>query len=139
MSEMQAQEESSTGVYKHRLKKQALWYLFVGGSSAVIEYVLFLCIFHLFDVSLLIANGVAVVTATVYNYILSSQVTFRGARHPVWSLISYLVLWVVNFFLSTYMISLMLLIGIPSWIAKGGMQVCVAVWNFFLYKFVVFR
>lgn len=121
------------------MKRQGLWYLFVGGSSALIEFVLFQVLYSLFHMGVAPANVVAVVVATVFNFLMNRTVTFKSTSNPVRSLILYLVLFAVNLALSTWAITAMISVGVHSAVAKIITQVAIATWNFFIYRALIFR
>lgn len=120
-------------------KRQGLWYLFIGGSSALIELAIFEGLYRLVGLAVAPANIIAVVLATAYNFLMNRQVTFRSTANPVRSLVLYLLLFAANLALSTWAIGVMIDFGVPSTIAKLITQVAIATWNFFIYKAVVFR
>ena len=120
-------------------KRQGLWYLFVGGSSALIELAIFEGLYRLVGLAVAPANIIAVVLATAYNFLMNRQVTFKATSNPVRSLVLYLLLFAANLALSTWAIGVMIDFGVPSTIAKLITQVAIATWNFFIYKAVVFR
>ena len=121
------------------LARQGGWYLFAGVSAALIELGLFELLFEAAGVPLAAANIIAVVVATVYNFLVNRNVTFQSASNPVRSMVLYALLFAVNLCITTAAISAMVSAGVNSALAKLIMQACVAVWNFFLYRHVVFK
>lgn len=121
------------------MKRQGLWYLFIGGASALIELVIFQLLYSLFHVGVAPANIIAVVVATVFNFLMNRNVTFKSTSNPVRSFILYLLLFVANLAFSTWAIAVMIGIGVHSAIAKLITQVAIATWNFFIYRVFIFR
>lgn len=119
--------------------RQGLWYLFIGASSALIEFVLFQLLYSVFHLGVAPANITAVVVATVFNFLMNRTVTFKSTSNPVRSLILYLVLFAVNLALSTWAIAAMISVGVHSAVAKIIAQVAIATWNFFIYRVFIFR
>ena len=119
--------------------RQGLWYLFIGGASALIEFVLFQVLYSLFDVGVAPANIIAVVVATVFNFLMNRNVTFKSTSNPVRSLVLYLLLFAANLALSTWAIAAMIGVGVHSAVAKIITQVAIATWNFFIYRKFIFR
>ena len=119
--------------------RQGLWYLFIGGASALIEFVLFQVLYELFHVPVAPANISAVVVATIFNFLMNRNVTFKSTSHPVRSLFLYLLLFAANLALSTWAIAVMIDLGVHSAVAKVITQVAIATWNFFIYRRFIFR
>ena len=119
--------------------RQGLWYLFIGGASALIEFVLFEVLYSVFHVSVAPANIIAVVVATVFNFLMNRNVTFKSTSNPVRSLILYLLLFGANLGLSTWAITAMIDVGVHDALAKVITQVAIATWNFFIYRKFIFR
>jgi putative flippase GtrA len=114
-------------------------YLVVGVSSAAIEFVLFVLGNSVLHIDVVISNPVAITCATVFNYILSRNYTFKTTKSPVRSLLLYALLFVFNQVFSTTAIVLLTGMGIPSPLAKVLTMGCIVLWNFVLYRKVVFR
>lgn len=120
-------------------KRQGVWYLFVGGSSALLELAIFQGLYSLAGLAVAPSNIVAVVVATVYNFLMNRSVTFKSTSNPLRSLVLYLLLFAANLAFSTWAIGALIGLGVPSAIAKIMTQAAIATWNFFIYKAVVFR
>ena len=119
--------------------KQSGWYLFAGVSAAVIELALFHLFYTYIHFPVGISNVCAVLIATTYNFIINRNVTFKSSTNPIRSSILYICLFVINLTITTFSISFLIDIGVKPIIAKGIMQVCVACWNFFLYRYIIFK
>ena len=118
---------------------QAIKYLVVGGSSAVIELVLFQLLSAVFAIPLAAANVVAVVVSTVFNFLVNRNVTFKSTSNPLRSLVLYLILFALNTTFSTVAISLLAAHGVYPLVAKVCTMACIVLWNFVLYKKVIFK
>lgn len=118
---------------------QAIKYLVVGGSSAVIELVLFQLLSAVFAIPLAAANVTAVVVSTVFNFLVNRNVTFKSTSNPLRSLVLYLILFVLNTTFSTVVISLLAAQGVYPLVAKVCTMACIVLWNFVLYKKVIFK
>lgn len=119
--------------------KQAASYLLVGGSSALIELVLFQGLYALAHLGIAAANIIAVVASTVFNFTVNRSVTFKSAGNPVRSLVLYLILFAFNMTFSTLVIAWLVGLGAHSVAAKLATMVCITLWNFALYRKVVFK
>lgn len=113
-------------------------YLGVGAMTAFLELVLFQGLYSSGIVGVAPANVIAVLTSATVNFLVNGNVTFKGLQNPVRSLIKYAILFVFNTIFSTTVISLLVSIGWPSFVAKVLTMLCVVTWNFILYRKVVF-
>ena len=118
---------------------QAIKYLMVGGSSAVIELVLFQLISVVFAIPLAAANVTAVVVSTVFNFLVNRNVTFKSTSNPLRSLVLYLLLFALNTTFSTVVISFLAAQGVYPLVAKVCTMACIVLWNFVLYKKIIFK
>ena len=116
---------------------QGVLYLGVGAMTAFLELVLFQGLYSSGIVGVAPANVIAVLTSAAVNFLVNGNVTFKGLQNPVRSLIKYAILFVFNTIFSTAVISLLVSIGWPSFVAKVLTMLCVVTWNFILYRKVV--
>lgn len=119
--------------------RQGFWYLFAGGSAALLELILFQCLYAVLGVDVAISNIISVVIATIYNFFFNRTVAFRSASNPFRSAVLYGILFLLNLTITTCAISAMVAAGVHSVLAKIIMQACVVCWNFVLYRKVIFR
>lgn len=124
---------------KHNVVKQAMSYLLVGGSSALIELVLFQGLYAMAHLSVAPANIIAVIASTVFNFTVNHSVTFKSTGNPLRSLMLYLILFAFNMTFSTLAISWLVGFGVHSILAKLATMVCITLWNFVLYRKVIFK
>lgn len=118
---------------------QAFKYVVVGASSAVIELALFQVLSAVLGLALTYSNVIAVVISTTFNFLMSRNVTFKSTSNPVRSLALYLLLFAFNTTFSTVCISFLAAQGIYPLVAKVCTMACIVLWNFVLYKKVVFK
>ena len=118
---------------------QAIKYLMVGGSSAAIELVLFQLLSAAFAVPLAAANVTAVVVSTVFSFLVNRNVTFKSTSNPLRSLVLYLLLFALNTTFSTVVISLLAVQGVYPLVVKVCTMACIVLWNFVLYKKIIFK
>lgn len=119
--------------------KQGIAYLAVGGGTALLELGLFQLLYKLVEVPLGASNVIATIIATATNFLLNRNVTFKSTSNPMRSLVLYCLLFLANTTISTMAIKALVGAGVMSAIAKVIMQCCVVVWNFFLYRLVIFK
>ena len=85
------------------------------------------------------ANVTAVVVSTVFNFLVNRNVTFKSTSNPLRSLVLYLILFALNTTFSTVAISLLAAHGVYPLVAKVCTMACIVLWNFVLYKKVIFK
>jgi len=116
-----------------------LRYLLVGGASAVFELGLFQVMFQLTAHNVAISNPVAVTAATVLNYALNRSWAFKSRVNVARSAMLYLGLFLLNLAFSTAVIAQAVAMGALPIVAKAATMVCIVLWNFVLYRKVIFR
>ena len=121
------------------LLKQGGFYIFAGVSAALIELALFTVLNSFTGLGIASANIISVVVATAYNFTLNRSVTFKSTSNPARSAVLYTMLFAINLAITTFAIGALTEAGLQAPVAKLIMQVCVAVWNFVLYKRVIFK
>lgn len=136
-SQTKSNASDNTNADKSIVRQGGL-YLFVGITSALIEVLLFQLLYRTGILGIELSNIVSVVVATAYNFVLNGRVTFQSQSNKLLSLVKYLLLLVANTTITTFAIKYLVEIGLDSLVAKIIMMVCVACWNFFLYRKFVF-
>ena len=120
-------------------QKQFMKYIFVGGLTALLELMLF-AIFRLiafFDIAL--SNIIAVTTATLCNFFLNRGWSFKANSNIFRNLILYVFLFLINLSFSTYAIAFMVKAGMVDVVAKLVTMILITLWNFVLYRKVIFK
>lgn len=121
------------------IQKQFLKYLLIGGSTAVFELLIYTFLRRVILLELSLSNIIAVVIATVINFIINKGWAFKSVSNLPRSVMLYLILFLLNTFFSTNAIILMVKFGIFDVIAKLVTMCCITMWNFILYRKVVFK
>ena len=121
------------------LAAQVSKYLGVGAGTALLELALFWVLSSLVQWDVALSNVVAVVVATVTNFLLNRNVTFASTSNPVRSAALYLLLFAFNTAFSTVVISWLASLGAPAIVVKVGTMACIVCWNFVLYRKVIFK
>lgn len=117
---------------------QILTYLAVGGGTALLELIIFSVLYYALALDPAISNIIAVLIATATNFLLNGTVTFRGSSNLLRSVILYILLFLFNTCFSTATISYFVNAGLPALGVKLFTMVCIVIWNYVLYKRVVF-
>lgn len=121
------------------IQKQFLKYLIVGGSSAALELLLFTFLRKAAGFSITISNVTAAVTSTVFNFLVNRGWSFKAASNFIRSVILYLILFFLNTVFSTNAIAFMVSLGVFDVLAKLITMGMITMWNFVLYRRVVFK
>lgn len=120
-------------------QKQFIKYIFVGGSSAVCELGSFTVLRSIVELEISTSNIIATIIATTFNFILNRGWAFNNNSNLSKSMVLYLCLFLINMIFSTWFIGILVNIGVMDFVAKLITMVMVTVWNFVLYKKVVFK
>ena len=143
MKNKEKYQEHEEHQYQHQkqqqIPKQILKYLFVGGTSALFELLLFVFMLKSLGINLQISNVIATGTATALNFLMNRSWSFKSSSNFSRSLALYLLLICFNLMFTTYTITIMVNRGIVDVFAKFITMGVVIVWNFFIYKKVVFK
>lgn len=117
---------------------QGVRYLLVGGSSAALELAIFWTLSNPLHLGVRISNVIAVFIATVCNFAMNRQWTFKSSSHWMRSAVLYLTLWTLNLVFTTSVIGYAADHGFNPTLAKIGTMAVVTLWNFWLFRKVVF-
>lgn len=118
---------------------QLLKYLFVGGSSALLELILFSIMTYIAHIDVSIAAPVSLLFSTLYNFFMSARFTFRSTQHVLKSALGYCALLIVNTLFASFAVQALVALSIEAIIAKLITMACYTCWNFVLYKRFIFK
>lgn len=118
--------------------RQFVKYLVVGGSTALCEVLLFTLLVRVIELRIDLSNIAAVILATILNYSLNKIWAFQSRVEVNRSLVLYMMLFFFNLAFSTYAIYILVRWGIPDVIAKLISMAFITIWNFMLYRKVIF-
>ena len=121
------------------VKAQGARYLIVGSLSAVIELLVFSLLFYFVQVPIKYSSPAALLFSTIFNFILSSTWSFKGAKNIVRSIVLYILLFLINTLFSGWASDALFSLGCPGIFAKILTMACIVSWNFILYRKVVFK
>lgn len=113
-------------------------YLFAGGSSALIELLIFQSLCSLLHDSVVVANLIAIACSTVYNFAFNRNVTFKSSSNVVRSGVLYCLLLLFNSAFSTCFIAVASGMGLLPIVAKIISMCCTVCWNYVIYRKVIF-
>lgn len=135
----QASSRKNPGEASPTIKQQGLSYLLVGGLSAAIDLGGFQLLYTLLHWPLAVSSVTSIVVSTAFNFLMNRNATFKSTSNPARSLLLYLVLLCANTVFTTVCISLLVQLGIHSALAKVFTMTCTTMWNFVLYRKIIFK
>jgi putative flippase GtrA len=124
---------------RSRLAQQSLRYVVTGLTSALFEYLLFLGCYELLQIPAVVSNVVALLAATALNFGMNRLWAFKSSSSLTGSMVKYGILFTFNLIVSTLAVAWFIALGFPAALVKLITMICVASWNFVLYRKVVFK
>ena len=121
---------------------QLLRYLLSGLFCAGLEYSVFQLMHQILSLSLIVANTIAYALAFIFNFLITKFLVFNAPQKSSarYQFLAYSLLVAFNYTLGTWLLVYL----VESWHFQAGLSKIfsmgvVAVWNFFIYKKVVYR
>ena len=117
-------------------------FILTGGSAAFLEYASFVMIREMTHWSVAVAQIISFIIGFVVSFLLNRQWVFSDSAKKHWQeqILAYSLLAIVNIGLTaTLMVFVVDNLGISQWFAKFVMMAMVAVWNYFIFKKVIFK
>jgi putative flippase GtrA len=117
-------------------------YLFIGGTSAVLEYSCFLLLVAIMGVGVIIPNVISFLLGLIYTFLMHHFWTFKGdhthaAHHQF---VAYATLALINVLATSFVIALLVHdLHILPFIAKLICMSLVATWNYLLLNKIIFK
>ena len=128
---------------RYNRNNQFIKYVIVGSTAFFTEYCLFLLLPHNTSSSLVVAQTMSFSAGLVISFLGNRTLTFKeGGQYkhaPRAQFMRYLLLAVVNIFLTNISITLLVKFGISASIAKLMVMVLVVAWNFVIFQKIIFR
>jgi putative flippase GtrA len=121
---------------------QFLRYLIVGLGCAGLEYGSFLLLHHGLHWGLISANTLAYGLGLLASFSFNKLWVFAGRQQhqTPFQLAAYCLLAFVNYSLGTWLLLyLAQTLGLYAWLAKGVSMFAIVVWNFLIYKKIIYR
>ena len=117
----------------------AVRFWIVGGLSFVIDLGLLTLLKEVFHVDLWIATPIAFIVSLLFNFWAQRVFTFRATNHAHVSFVKYSLLVVFNIFATDLIVNWVNLTQAGYGIGKIVATGITTVWNFYLYKYWIFR
>jgi len=121
------------------IQKQFIKYLLVGGSTAVFELILYTFLRRVICLDLSLANVIAVIISTILNFVINRGWAFKTASNLNRSIMLYLILFFLNTLFSTKAIIVLVKFGVLDVLAKFITMCMITMWNFVLYRKIIFK
>lgn len=132
-------------------RRQFTRYVIVGGSSFIFEYTLFTLIYHFYKdrgvqvlgfnvTGEIFANSVSIFIAFWFCFILNRIWSFQSKGNILRQFLYYLGLFAFNMLATNFLIHAMLVyLGISPRISKVLVMGAVVLWNFVIYRTVIYK
>jgi len=128
-------EFKKTDLYEHFTK-----YVATGLMSVTIEYSLFRLMLDILEIHYLIANTIAYIIVFWFGFLMYKFWVFKSRGNTRRQLILYLVLFTINIgALNGLMYVLSGIVGIPPEFSKIMAMGSVVLWNFIIYRKVIYK
>jgi len=129
-----------TTQYFWSVRHQFAKFLFVGGSGIFLDIGLLIFLKEFFAINAVLAVVLNQLIVMVYNFTLNKYWTFRSNAMPHRQLVRYLVLIGCNYVFGIGMMYVFhQIFGFDYRIVRLGTIGVMGVWNFFVYKYWVYR
>lgn len=127
------------GVFKH----QSLRYIVVGGTAFILEYGSFLGLYYLLNMQIVPSNAASFLFGLSVSFYLNKFWAFKSDKHLLSKysqVVIYGVIAAFNVVVSSIGASLLVRnLDVPAFIAKVLLIMLIAIWNFLLFHFLLFR
>ncbi len=127
---------------KLKISLSLVKYVVVGVSAFLVEYISFLVLFRQLGLSIVGANILSFVFGLMSSFILNRLWTFNDASHrhkTTKQFGMYTLLAVINLALTIAIVQVLVNLDIRADISKLLAMVVTSLWNFILFKLVIFR
>lgn len=114
-------------------------FLLVGGLSYALDLGLLVVLYEFFGVELWLATPVAFLVSLVFNFLLQRIFTFRATNKRGFSALKYILLVILNIFVSDLIVTGFDAFGWSYMAGKTTATVLTTVWNYFLYRHWIFK
>ncbi len=128
-----------SGLFSARISKQFVRYLITGISAALLEYLIFNILFFLTK-ALYVSNTAGMTAGLVLSFALNRVWSFESRGRIDRQLVMYIALFIVNLLISNYAIHILAdVIGILPALSKAMVMGMIVIWNFVIYRKVIYR
>lgn len=132
--------EKISGFIKSDTFRQLVRYLITGVSAFIAEYLIYMFLFKVLKIDYAISMSIAFTIMFVVTFIVSRKWTFESTGNARRQFALYLLLFLFNLAFGNYvMMRLLVGAGVPESIAPFIKTAMITMWNFLLYKYVIYK
>jgi putative flippase GtrA len=116
-------------------------FLLSGGTAALVDYSTFLCMFYIFSAAVVVANIISFSAGLVTSFLLNKKLVFKG-NHEKGTHVQiaiYISLALLNLIISSAAIDYLHSMGVAAAVAKFILIGVVAIWNYFIFRKLIFN
>ena len=127
-----------------RKRQQLVFYVISGVASLVADYSTFIILYYICNLSVEISAPIGLVVGFVVSFLMNRLWTFKhqaskGKRQSIKQLTLYLVLFIINNLFTVVFINYLASIGVLAAVSKIFSTIIITLWNYVLYKKVIFK
>lgn len=120
--------------------KQFVRYLITGGSAFLLEYLFYLLMVNVFKIRYDISSVIVFTTMFVLTFLATKLWTFESKDRTVQQFLMHGALFLFNLiFASYYLVRLFVDLGVSVYMAPVLKMAVVVIWNFLIFKFIIYR
>ncbi len=121
--------------------RRLILFLIAGGSAATFQLIVYYILSRIFDIQYLLASGISFTLAVIVSFLLQKYVTFENRDKNISGQFSlFFVLALINLNMNTIlMVVFVERLGMYDIYAQMSCMMTIAVWSFFIYKYLIFR
>lgn len=115
-------------------------YLITGVIAFVVQYAFFAITFY-FSNNTFLSNGIGMTAGFFTSFLLNRLWSFQSKSNSLVQLLMLTVLFLINYFITSFAIEYLAKppISINEYISQPILMVLVVIWNFILYKKIIFK
>ncbi len=125
-----------------QLNKQIIFFLFVGGATFFIDFGVTYALFHFLNIHAYIASAAGFLSGFLFNFPMNRKQVFHHSLHDRFSLktqvIFYATLSLFNLGATSLVVQVIVNWGGTILLAKVLVTGFIAIWNFLIFKFLIF-
>jgi putative flippase GtrA len=117
-------------------------YIASGLLSFLVEIVSFMISFYAISAGVEVSNIISISIAVVVNFVVSKHYVFKGSNGSARTrrqFMRYSVLVGINLVVSTILVSRLVKLDVPAYVAKPFVTLLVAAWTYIAYKRAIFK
>jgi putative flippase GtrA len=125
-----------------KLVTEVALFLIVGVTSLLIDLVVTTSLYHLLHLPAFLASAIGFLSAFFFNFPMNRKKVFKHTIHDRFGIkvqiAFYAALSVFNLFATSAIVELLVWLGIDISVTKILVTILIAIWNFLLFKFLIF-